>query len=398
MTVVETYPKTENADINELPNWCIISVEEETSDLPNLSDDIGSMKTAPIDNCGVSNTSILYSSGGPKPSLDEQAADNIAESSALDQSANVIVQSESSPDRIDSFEPQTIQTAESDLVVEPIEDCDEAEIIAVENESGIVDLSIVNTDANDLTDEHDVEAKLDEHSQSANTSEGFNSCISRESNEESIVYEPPSTVKTKNRGSKDITKSQAENKTVKETMEESLVAKTNEIEKLNSSVDSRQLKSVCVTTGDVPINKDSAEDVKAIQILTIDHRMDTASIKTPKAVQSSDSDHVTKISPTTSKGDEKTPRRKCLAAQIIPVQMSPRTPRQRQVPARFLDSTPTITTPRSSKKLLGKKMTNLPKDKADNSTSKSLCSKKNLFYTLMVNLFVIFSLLRRSFT
>lgn len=404
-----------NAGINELiaADWCIVYAEGETNDSTNLSGDKESMETAPIDYCEISKTSILYSCGGVEPPIHEQAADEIAETFALNQSVNEIVQPECLPDNIDSFAPDQIdQLAESDSIVEIIEDGDEVDnIAAVENESGIVDLSIANTDANDLTDEHDVESKLDEHSQSANTSEGFNSCISRESNEVSIVYEPASIHNTENRQAK--YNSQAENKTVLKKMEESFVTKTDEIERLNSSVDSRQVKS-----DDVPISIDTAGDVKVVHTANIDHRKDIALVKTSVVIQNIDPVHVQseKISPTSSKGHEnvtepKTPRRKQLVAQSIPVQMSPRTPRQRQIPARFLESTystPSTRTPRSSKmsstatkssqKLLNKKETNLPIDKADKTASKSFYFKSIHFYTFIVNRFVIFSLLRRSFT
>lgn len=354
-------------------------VGTDAADIPNLSGDGDSMGSEAIDefdNNEISNRISLDSSVALKPSLDGQAAETEAEIYVPNQSENVIPHSEIRAD-----------IAESEAVIEIVDNDDDLEVIAIENESGIIDVSTTNTDANDSTDEHDCNAVITEHLQNVTPSEGFNSCTSRESNEESIESESEIIDSAKNGPSNEsITRKETEPNT--NEMEQSSVAKINNVKRSHSTVDDRKLEIVCVT-GDIPTTMDIVSD-SPTPTSNADQRIDIVSDKKAATIQFIDADHAQKqneeISPISSKADEqalnannenmiRTPRRKRLATEIIPVDASPRTPRQRQVPARFLESVfsmPNTKTPRSTKKSEDKQMKNVTNDNAEKAAGKSL--------------------------
>lgn len=383
MTDVELYSKTDNADISELipSDFCTAATESDVAGKSSILSDINSSgQNEPIDeidNHAMSNLNTLGSSGTVNPPLDNPATLKMAEHPALNQSMNVISESEICAAETDS---NAIELVEPKISVEFIDNADDLEAIAVENESGIVDVSTTNTDTIDLTDDHDSKAKL-----TANTSEGFNSCTSY--NEESLEM----IDSTANRSTKDTIETET-NK-----MEESIVAKNDKMEIINSSVVSH-----------VATTMESVRDATKVVTPNIDYRIDAATIAAIIGTG-----HVQKrteeISPISSKREEpvlnvkdenpsKTPRSKRVAAQNFPVQMS-RTPRTPRPPARFAESaysTPTAKTPRSTKKLQETKIQKLPRCNAENITGTSFF----FFNHLLLNRALIHHLFSicRSFT
>lgn len=385
--------ETDNAELNELisNDWCIVVTEKDVADLSLPSANKDSMETEPIDE--------IDTHGGATDSSSEQpVTEQVSENPVIEQSANVIAHPDSHADKLDSFqahaEPSTEiveSKPESEMIAESIDDCDEMEVDAAENESGIVDVSATNTDANDITDEHDGDAKLDTGKQNANTSEGFNSCASRESIEE-------------NSGSE----SEAKTVTGKTEVAESFVTKTDELKRIRSSIGSRKSKILLVTGDDPPI-VDVVSDASAARSSIIDRRSYTSPVINKQTIGfgSSKTKKVV-VSPISLKRDERAPdaksemkstRRKQLATPNVAVESPSRTPRQRQVPARLLESTystPVAKTPRSTKKLQDKFMKNLRNDDLDIVPGKSLQSP--IFYTGARSIFITWFSIHRGFT
>lgn len=314
--------------------------------------DVADLPIDKLDGCGKSNQKILGSSAALKLSLDVRGTEEAAESLILNQSTNATTHTENQA-----------ETLSSDAVVEVTENVDGLEIAAVGNESGIGE-SITNTDAMNVTNEH-VDAKFGDHLRNVNSSEGLNSCTSRGSNDS-----------TEKRPLESNTKSMVPTDT--NEMEERLVD-SGSVERLQHVNGSGQLETVCVTS-DVAITVDAASGSDTDQSIT--------SVENPAIIQTIDSDHEQgkEILAMSTNADqlvvnandeniEKAPRKKRLAAQSIPVEMSPRTPRQRQLPARFLESGYSTPKPRSTKKLQDKKMKSVTKAKAENTTGKSFCSE-----------------------
>lgn len=317
-----------------------------------------------FDGSGKSNQNLLDSSAAHKISLDARAADEVAESLILNQSTDVNTHTESQA-----------ETVASDQVTDNVDDLEAA---AVENESGIEE-SITNTDAMDVTGEHD-DAKFGDHFRNVNSSESFNSCTSRDSNDTSIVSVSDSTEKSTTKSMVPINTNE---------IEEHLVG-SGSVERSQHVIDSGKSEIVCVTNDDA-ITVDTVSDSDT------DQSINSTSVENPTIFQTMDSDHNQRkeISPMSTNADQpalnandenvkKTPRRKRLVAQSIPVEMSPRTPRQRQLPARFLESGYSTPTPRSTKKLQDKKMKGLTKAKVENTTGKSFYSE--FFLSMLASL------------
>lgn len=250
-----------------------------------------------------------------------------------------------------------------EIVIHSVGNNFEMEITTGQNESGINNASTSNTEVIDLMGDSETESLVSERLQNSNTSEGFNRDI------ENLPSKDP----------------RIETESIKLEMQ---FISENEIQidglkSVGSSGDSEELENKSVDTC-------ASSSMTSIDGTNLHSATENAHGKNAAAIEAAIVENVhaepesIELSPmppnSTNDGQNliKTPYRKRLATPSVQVQISPRTPRQRNLPARFLEnaySTPTRRTPRSTKKFQDKKTTDLPNAEKITGTSNELITQ-----------------------
>lgn len=301
-----------------------------------------------------------------KPASDEQAEDKVTESPVLGEAKNDTLQSQICVEEIESSQIHDgNEIIESEEVIESGGDR-VVEVVTIENECG---LGVANVSFEDS------EARQTEALPGPSTS-----------GETSVVTE---LERIENDHRENVTvEAETETAIEKKEAEMSLVTKIDELDTLNVSEDPHKNEK----ESDVSVTIDIANNAPAPRTPKSINQEEVATATSASNIHTSDASHehqkrsaVTlpkssndneSVPPVNEEPPLKTLRRKRLPVQEISVPMSPRTPRNRQLPARFLESVvysaSTPKTPRSTRKVLEKSV------KKSNNSSESIPSGKLL--------------------